>query len=624
MKKNIMFLILALIGAAFAMPVNEETARNAGQAFLSSENPVLSARTPRHSVELTLVYTAKKTQTDVAARTADEEPLFYVFGAQNGFVIVSGDNAVEPILAYSNKSLFDAQNISPALQYFLDGYKEQIAAVRENQLSPSAEITQSWENLLESRNGRSIGGRGPLVSAKWDQRPFYNHFTPLETPVGCVAVAMGLVMSYWKYPLQGTGSHSYMSNFGQLSANFSNTTYNWALIPDSLTQGINASSTNPGEQQIELARLLFHLGVSVEMQYGHDASGAFVFIPAGYRWAMNSQHALSTFFGYDQASMRGVRRATHTDNNWLSLIRREIDEGRPVIYAGDNANYGGHAWVCDGYDAQNRLHMNWGWGGYGDGFFLINNLQVAEQPNFTTGQEALIGIQPPRANRPFDIRSQSFNAASSTISAGDKIEFRANIANRGNNLFRGNFAVIIFDGANQAIDFAMISDTVISANSNVIFNFFNNAPQYLSAGNYSAEVYYAISGGNWLKFEQNNLSSFTVLENNQTSVRNNPTAKNNGIILENAVVSDFARISVKTPEPASVTVRIFDNSGNTVFTESISYGQVSNLPLQHAIVWNLSNPAGRFVANGAYLIIAEAKGQSGRIYRYSANIGVNR
>jgi hypothetical protein len=101
-----------------------------------------------------------------------------------------------------------------------------------------------------------------------------------------------------------------------------------------------------------------------------------------------------------------------------------------------------------------------------------------------------------------------------------------------------------------------------------------------------------------------------------------------GIIIAQNPVSDIAKISVITPEQATITLRILDNLGNVVFTETAAYGRVSNPPLQNAndnaIIWNLTNPSGRFVANGAYLIIAEATGISGRRYLYSSRIGVNR
>ncbi|MCL2845897.1 MAG: SUMF1/EgtB/PvdO family nonheme iron enzyme [Chitinivibrionia bacterium] len=117
---------------------------------------------------------------------------------------------------------------------------------------------------------------------------------------------------------------------------------------------------------------------------------------------------------------------------------------------------------------------------------------------------------------------------------------------------------------------------------------------------------------------------------NGTFIRPRPDAqpREHGIIIENAIVSEVAKISVITSEPATINLRILDNLGNVVFTETAAYGRVSNPPVQNAadnaIIWDLTNQSGRFVANGTYLIIAEATGISGRRFTYSARIGVNR
>lgn len=619
-----MFLILAgLINVILAAPIDLQTAKSAGQAFWIN-NSTLAIRSSTLP-DLTLVYTAGETTTPL--RAADK-PLFYVFNAAaDGFVIVSGETAVEPILAYSNENSFDAEKINPALRYWLDGYEKQIEEIRENKLSANRETTQKWDDLLYGKNVRAVGGKGPLVSAKWNQRPYYNIYCPSETPVGCVAVAMGQIMNYWKYPLKGSGSNSYNTkNYGTLSADFANTIYDWSIIPDSLKAGINASYTNPPDAQKELAKLLFHLGVSVEMEYSPDGSGAYTFFQKWYHYNVNysAQTALNKFFGYDY-DMKGVTRKGLSDSEWLSLLIKEIDEGRPVIYDGVDPNdkTSAHAFICDGYDNYDKLHFNWGWGGSGDGYFLANNLADGGSFNFNNDQEILIGIAPPQKFQPFDIRLDKVETAEETVLFGETIRLSANISNRGSNIFKGKFCVIFYDYNGESVDFALIGDTLIPANANAVFDFVGNALGYLKTGEYYAKVYYAVSGGNWLKFGDLPASEpvkIAIKEGSVTPIRKNigDTGKY-AITLAKNVVSDFAEIVIRSPELSTVKLVFFDQAGNAVFGKEFPASRS-----EFNIIWDLQNANGKRVSAGTYLLVAEVKGASGKVYMYSAKIGVKK
>jgi len=626
MKKQLIFIILSgLISGVFAAPVDFETAKSVGQAFWTNKNTlaIRSLKIP----DLTLVYTADKPP---SSARADDKPLFYVFNAAaDGFVIVSGETAVEPILAYSNENSFDAEKINPALRYYLDGYEKQIEEIRENKLSANRETAQKWDDLLSGKNIRATGGKGPLVAAKWNQSPYYNLYCPPETPVGCVAVAMGQIMNYWKYPLRGSGSNSYKSDFGTLFADFANTIYEWSIIPDSLRAGINADSTNPPAQHRELAKLLFHLGVSVEMQYSPDGSGAYTFFQTGYRYDVNysAQTALNTFFGYDN-TMKGVKRKGRSDNEWLSLVIKEIDEGRPVIYDGvdpkDKTN--AHAFICDGYDNYDKLHFNWGWGGLGDGYFSATDLSGATQGsqfNYNNDHGMLIGIAPPQKLQPFDIRLDKVEAAEENIPFGETIRLSANISNRGSNLFRGKFCVVFYDDNGESADFSLFGDTLISANADAVFDFTGNISGQLKTGEYFAEIYYAVSGGNWLKFGDlptNEQIRISIKGDDATPIRENiGDAGKYAITLVKNVVSDFAEIVIRIPEPSTTKIVIYDQTGNTVFGKEFLISRS-----EFSFIWYLSNSNGRKVSAGAYLLVAEVKSISGKMYTYSAKIGVKK
>lgn len=634
MKKNIFIILFftLITGNLFAAFVDTETAKSVGQAFIAQNNTA-NAKSLRSAENLTLVYTAKETASKT--RTTNDA-LFYVFNADNSFVIVSGDDATEPILAYSNDNLFDAQNINPALKYWLNGYELQIIQIRDKELSANEEISEKWNNLLQGKSIRAGGGKGPLVSAKWDQSQYYNAQCPVvnnapegyggRVPVGCVAVAMGQVMNYWKYPLRGTSSHSYKSNFGQLSADFGNTVYEWSIIPDSLKYEGN----NIPEEQNELAKLLFHLGVSVEMQYSAEGSGAYTFFKPNYKYPSkySAETAMETFFGYDK-SMAGIEKKDYSDNDWLALIKKEIDEGRPVIYGGiDSTNVksvSAHAFVCDGYDDNGKAHFNWGWGGYGNGFFLVSDLYYTlgnYSYNWNSGQEMLIGIQPPYKFQPFDIRLDNAEIEENIISYGEQVKITTDISNRGANAFNGKFCVIFYDGNAESVDFAVVSDTVISSDDNANFNFAGNSLRNLKAGEYYAEVYYAVSGGNWLKFNDYDSIKITINENDETPINKTTKSGKYGLRFAQNIVSEKAEIYVGLPEQEKISetkITIYDNIGNLVFN---SRG-VLNTPY-NKIVWDLRNSAGRFVANGTYLVIAEVKNLNGITYIYSTKLGVKR
>jgi hypothetical protein len=195
---------------------------------------------------------------------------------------------------------------------------------------------------------------GPLLSTKWNQGQYYNASCPVDAegtdghvPVGCVAVAMAQVMKYHNYPVTGTGSHSYSHPvYGTLSANFGATTYNWASMPDSLSK-----------YDSDVATLLYHVGVSVEMDYTPDQSGAYM---------SDAAYALETYFKYSN-SLSYVWKSSYSTDEWTTILRTEIDNKRPILYSGHGT--GGHAFVCDGYSGSDYFHFNWGWGGSEDNYF---------------------------------------------------------------------------------------------------------------------------------------------------------------------------------------------------------------------------------------------------------------
>ncbi len=318
---------------------------------------------------------------------------YYIFAYYDGgFVIVAGDDSVVPILGYSTDSKFDENDIPIQLQEWLLSYDQQIDEAINNDKSNSQTLPM-WDEIanFDSSPGRtyfdssSESTISPLITTTWSQGKYYNTLCPADAGgsdghavVGCVATAMGQAMKYWNYPTIGTGSHSYVHpTYGTLSANFGATTYGWASMPD---PG-GASSYNTS-----LATLLYHCGVSVNMNYGPSASGASTAQVAT---------SLQTYFGY-ASSCQYISRSSYTESGWNNILIAELDAGRPMQYRGSGAA-GGHSFNCDGYQSTDYFHFNWGWGGYADGYFYLSNLNPGSY-TFTDGQAAIIGIQPGSSN----------------------------------------------------------------------------------------------------------------------------------------------------------------------------------------------------------------------------------
>lgn len=357
MKKQLIFTLIVMLAGMTALnahPVDAAKAKAIGQKFVSA-----NFNNNMESSELQLVYTG------VSDRS---EACFYAFNVgQEGFVIVSADDRFRPIVGYSDEGPFETENMSPELEFYLG----KIIEARTSRAAVLDDRTaEEWQSvtttgMLLSRNG----GRGVdyICTTKWDQDSPYNLYAPEASGgpggrcyAGCVATAMSQVMKRWNHPLQGTGSHSYYCwGYGNLSANFGNTTYDWDNMPDRLG--------GASQEEIEaVALLMYHCGIAVDMDFGPDGSGA-------NSWDVPS--AIRQHFSYsNDATLRG--REDYTLLNWQNMLKESFDLGWPVYYSGFNES-GGHAFVCDGYDDDDLFHFNWGWGGNSDGWFVIDEIDYA-------------------------------------------------------------------------------------------------------------------------------------------------------------------------------------------------------------------------------------------------------
>ena len=403
MKKNNRYLlILFTLGVQLiqAKPITPTTAKNIASTFYKQHSQ-------KQIQNLTLAYTETSSASEV---------LYYVFNinTNDGFVIVTADDAAHPIIGYSTENQFVIPTGNSNFGYWMNNRKKEIMSIKAANLKATNDISREWAgdfsasrnltnasqrtsapNSVTSTSSYTVGTY--LAKTTWNQNGGgsvqYNNLCPgsgnNKAVTGCVATAMAQIMKFWNYPTHGIGSSSYCDctangftvNNGNLTANYATTTYSWSTMP--------LASSN-----LAVATLMYDCGVSVDMDYSPTGSGAQVL--AVDAAGASAQTSYTNYFGYDANTIVGYKRTEggFSDSVWISLIENDINAGRPVQYAGQDPSDGGHTWVCDGYDNNNNLHMNWGWGGASNGFFSINNLAT---PGFnpSTEHEILVGIQPP-------------------------------------------------------------------------------------------------------------------------------------------------------------------------------------------------------------------------------------
>jgi|GEM_PF-1978180 len=314
-------------------------------------------------------------------------PVYYVFNVNNnGFILVSADDKVQPVLGYSAEGTWTGENIPPALIQKLAVYKQQISDVITMQIEGGDEIAGLWkkyEKYVAAPDGTKAVS--PLLVTTWNQDTYYNKQCPADPAgpdghayAGCVAVSMAQVMYYHQHPAQGIGSNTYAHpTYGTISANFGTTTYNYATMPLAL----NTYNT-------QVAQFMFHCGVAVDMNYGPSGSA-----PMGTYWDTDIENALKNNFDYS-STLNWKWKNSYNNATWISMLKSELDLSRPLIYYGWDGNNMAHNFNCDGYDNNNNFHFNWGWGGYYDGYFPVTNLNPASGYNYTYYQGAIFDMTP--------------------------------------------------------------------------------------------------------------------------------------------------------------------------------------------------------------------------------------
>ncbi|MBR4218902.1 MAG: C10 family peptidase [Bacteroidales bacterium] len=389
MKK--LFFVWLLLGTMVLMaaPVNPNQARKVALNFMRQTNP--SGPVMKNS-DGQLLYI----QTDSKSGTA----LFYVFQVGNGFVMVAADDAVKPILGYSVTNSFPTSNMPVNMRSWIKNYGDEIQYVISNSIVADKSVRAQWENVSsetgnQTKGGAKSGSVAPLLKTTWNQWPYYNKFCPGtgddQAPTGCEATAMAQIINYYEYPAHGKGTHRYTpvyETYGEQFADFGATTYQYSLMPNELNE-------NSSEAQVDaVATLMYHCGVALAMDYRPTESGAYT---------EAARVAFINHFNYDaQSTLKTYKytvagyglpttytRVVYEDDEWIQLLKDALDEEHPILYSGSSGK-NGHAFVCDGYDANDYFHINWGWGGSCDGYFAIGALNPNDDYAFNDDNEFVV------------------------------------------------------------------------------------------------------------------------------------------------------------------------------------------------------------------------------------------
>lgn len=304
----------------------------------------------------------------------DGSTTYYAFNfTQGGFVIVSADDVYTPIIGYNTEFSYETKNMPASLQSFFDSYSDQIIYARENNLQSN--YTEQWNRLLSNEiavlNTMSRDAVEPLGAPIWNQDYPYNYYCPVgeggRTYAGCVATAMQMVMYYWRWPFVGEGENGYnYGEYGYLYANFADSYYDW-----------DGMVYHPSGFYPELSLMMYHVGISVNMMYGPDGSGAY---------SQDVPDAMIDHFKFKNTASQ-INRYDY-QGNWTDLLKNELNNQRMMYYSGCS-NSGCHAFVCEGYTSDDYFYFNFGWSGSSNGYYTLDVVG-----GFNQWQGVVIGLEP--------------------------------------------------------------------------------------------------------------------------------------------------------------------------------------------------------------------------------------
>lgn len=409
MEKRLLLCLLCVVSVAFSLEARQRTEAEAlriARSFYEGQGMLRSAP----GSDFRLVYTGEGS----GLRSVSSDPYYYIYnvGEGDGFVMVSGDDRVAPVLGYSLSGSFDPGDMPSNMRGWFEEYERQIdhAHTQLEQVFP--------ENVSSPRSDDGFPERvEPLIQTKWDQGAPYNSLCPLDgdkrSATGCVATAAVQIMNYHQWPEKAVGKGQYRMgeenvNETVFSVDLSGYTFDWKNMLDVY------DSTSTAVQDKAVAELMYAVGVAGNMLYSAAGSGTMdEYMAKGLIENLN----------YDK-NLLCLHRDYYMTAGWKRLLKVELAAKRPVLYGGTSTS-GGHAFVCDGYDKDGLFHINWGWGGAANGFFELDvlNPYIKTYSGFSYGQDMIIGFQKPtEASEPYlSLNVNSVNVDRPSISQGDSL-----------------------------------------------------------------------------------------------------------------------------------------------------------------------------------------------------------
>lgn len=531
---------------------------------------------------------------------------YYAFNLEQGYVIVSGDDEMTELVGYAENGFFDAENVPPQMQLWLDGYAEYVAAVQSGKAKARKILLSDSPSVVVE----------PLVTTKWNQDAPFNNFAPEYTDdnnntqrcaTGCAATAMAQIMKFHNWPEQGVGHYSYEhQSFGTISSNFSEHVYDWTNMIDRYNNGEYSNV-----QADAVALLMKDCGVSLNMNYG-PVSGASIY---------SYTPAFKNYFRY---SSRTVNRSGCETAEFTRIITDELQEGRPIIYCGTGED-GGHAFVVDGYDTNYFLHVNWGWGGYSDGYFDMNYMDPTGlgigggSGAFKWNQGIVLarplkdGVEPYEFIQQLcfvlfnDVQGGIFCEQEMPANKGDDVTILLrNTANLSGESFFGSLNVGVFDNSGALV--TMGNEERIENNNGELLEFQSGSlysvdlPMTLNTagiadGNYIVRAMSKANGNVWRKFASTDCLNMTVADGKVSLVSPTPNISLTGIGSYNGNVYKGNPFSVNItihngssiPADGSILFKVTDSETGDALSGSLRAIVYDNCDFRSNIAFSTTN-----------------------------------
>lgn len=531
---------------------------------------------------------------------------YYAFNLEQGYVIVSGDDEMTELVGYAGNGFFDAENVPPQMQLWLDGYAEYVAAVQSGKAKARKILLSDSPSVVVE----------PLVTTKWNQDAPFNNFAPEYTDdnnntqrcaTGCAATAMAQIMKFHNWPEQGVGHYSYEhQSFGTISSNFSEHVYDWTNMIDRYNNGEYSNV-----QADAVALLMKDCGVSLNMNYG-PVSGASIY---------SYTPAFKNYFRY---SSRTVNRSGCETAEFTRIITDELQEGRPIIYCGTGED-GGHAFVVDGYDTNYFLHVNWGWGGYSDGYFDMNYMDPTGlgigggSGAFKWNQGIVLarplkdGVEPYEFIQQLcfvlfnDVQGGIFCEQEMPANKGDVVTILLrNTANLSGESFFGSLNVGVFDDSGALV--TMGNEERIENNNGELLEFQSGSlysvdlPMTLNTagiadGNYIVRAMSKANGNVWRKFASTDCLNMTVADGKVSLVSPTPNISLTGIGSYNGNVYKGNPFSVNItihngssiPADGSILFKVTDSETGDALSGSLRAIVYDNCDFRSNIAFSTTN-----------------------------------